>query len=90
MSKRQGSTSCRFLIQRGQIMDNAAILTQAMFQMIREHYGSRLTPEQLEEIRQGIEANVQLGLALARVPLANRDEPFTVFTPYRAPGGEVS
>jgi hypothetical protein len=59
-------------------------MTNALFTIIQEQYGERLTPEQLAEVRKGIEANVKIAETLSQFPLRNGDEPFSVFTPYRA------
>jgi hypothetical protein len=52
--------------------------------LVRHRYGTRLTAAQLEALRQGIEAIVDLAAAVRAVPLTNADEPLAPFTPFRA------
>ena len=56
------------------------------FKMVKGLYGDRLDDEQLEGVRQGIEGIVAASQALRAVRLENGDEPYSVFTPYRAEG----
>ena len=56
------------------------------FKMVKGLYGDRLDDEQLEGVRQGIEGIVAASQALRAVKLENGDEPYSVFTPYRAEG----
>ncbi len=65
-------------------MENTDIMAKALFSMIQEQYGSRLTAEQLTEIYKAIEANAKIAHTLAQVNLTNGDEPFSLFIPYRA------
>jgi hypothetical protein len=60
--------------------------TKAMLDLILQQYGTRLTPTELEEVRQGVEGLAQLTAVLRQVPLANSDEPLAVFVPYRQEG----
>ena len=46
-----------------------------LFALVRERYGSRLTPEQLEAVRQGVTTIVEEARALRAVPLRNSDAP---------------
>jgi hypothetical protein len=55
-----------------------------LFALVRERYGGRLSPEELEAVRKGVEAIVQSARALRAVRLANADEPGQPFAPYRA------
>ena len=55
----------------------------ALFALVANRYGGRLTTEQLDEIRKMIEAQVEMARALRAVKLTNADEPFQPFTPYR-------
>jgi hypothetical protein len=57
---------------------------ERLFALVRERYGDRLTPAQLDEVRKGVEGAVQAARALRAVRLENRDEPFPPFVPYRA------
>jgi hypothetical protein len=56
--------------------------SESLVQIIRQKYGSRLNDAELEEVRQGIEGIMQAAAALRAVPLANSDEPVTVFSLY--------
>ena len=55
-----------------------------LFALVRERYGDRLTPAQLDEVCKGVEGIVQAARALRAVRLGNADEPFQPFIPYRA------
>lgn len=50
---------------------------------IRQRYGDRLTPAELEEVKQGVAGIIAAAAALRKVELDNRDEPFSLFVPYR-------
>ena len=56
---------------------------RVLFNMVRDRYGDRLDPEELEGVRKGVEAVVEAAEALRSVKLENSDEPFSVFKPYR-------
>ena len=60
------------------------IEVERRFALVRERYGDRLTPAQLDEVRKGVEGIVQTARALRAVRLGNADEPFQPFIPYRA------
>ncbi len=55
---------------------------QALFQMVRGRYGDRLDADQLDEVREGVDAIVEAAQALRSVKLSNGDEPMSVFAPY--------
>ena len=57
---------------------------EALLSIVRARYGERLTPEQIEGVRQSIEASVTAARALRAVRLDNADEPAAPFVPYRA------
>jgi hypothetical protein len=57
---------------------------ERLFALVRERYGDRLTPVQLDEVRKGVEGAVLAARALRAVKLENADEPFPPFAPYRA------
>lgn len=57
-----------------------------MFNAVKQRYGDRLSPEELEEVRKGVEGVVKAAGALRSVTLDNGAEPFSVFTPYRREG----
>jgi hypothetical protein len=54
------------------------------FALVRHRYGDRLTPEQLEGVRQAVEAIVEQVAALRAVRRTNSDEPLHRFIPFRA------
>ena len=49
--------------------------TDLLFALVRERHGSRLMPEQLEAVRQGVAAIVEETRALRAVSLRNADGP---------------
>ena len=55
-----------------------------LFDLVRERYGSALSPEELEHVRTGVERLVEAADAMRSVPLSNADEPLATFVPYRA------
>jgi hypothetical protein len=55
----------------------------ALFEIVRHRYGDRLAPEQLDELRKIVEAQVEAARALRAVRLTNADEPMQPFAPYR-------
>jgi hypothetical protein len=59
---------------------------ETMMDLIIQRYGARLTPTELEAVRQGVAGLTQVSAALRQVQLANSDEPFAVFVPYRQEG----
>ena len=65
-------------------MPDPAGEVESLLAIVRSHYGDRLTPEQLESVRQGIEGIVAAARALRSVRLENSDEPLQPFVPYRA------
>jgi hypothetical protein len=54
-----------------------------LFALIKDRYGARLTPAQLDEVRRGVEAIVNGARALRAVRLGNADEPMQPFAPFR-------
>ncbi len=58
--------------------------TDALFEIVRQRYGDRLTREQLDELRKIVQAQVEAARALRAVTLTNADEPMQPFAPYRA------
>lgn len=56
----------------------------ALFEIVRQRYGDRLTPEQLDEVRKIVQAQVETARALRATRLTNADEPMQPFAPYRA------
>ena len=57
---------------------------EALFALVRERYGDRLTLEQLDGVKKGVEGIVKAGRALRAVRLENSDAPMQPFVPYRA------
>lgn len=55
----------------------------ALFELVRGRYGDRLTPEQQDEVRGIVRAQVEAARALRAVRLTNADEPMQPFAPYR-------
>jgi len=62
----------------------ASAEAERLFALVRDRHGDRLTPEQLDGVRKGIEGVVQAARALRAVRLDNSDEPMQPFVPYRA------
>ena len=60
--------------------------SQHLYEMLKQRYGDRLNPEQLEEVKKGVETIQQAADKLRAVKLDNSDEPFSVFVPYRKRG----
>ena len=56
----------------------------ALFEIVRQRYGDRLTPEQLDELSRIVQAQVEAARALRSIRLTNVDEPMQPFAPYRA------
>ena len=54
-----------------------------LFEMVKDRYGDRLTAEELEEVRKGVEGIVEATRALRSVKLGNGTEPFSIFKPYK-------
>lgn len=52
--------------------------------LIKTRYGDRLTPEQMDGVRLGVQGVVEAVTALRAVRLANADEPHPPFSPVRA------
>ena len=58
--------------------------TDALFEIVRQRYGDRLTPQQTDELRKIVRAQVDAARTLRAVRLTNADEPMQPFVPYRA------
>ena len=56
----------------------------ALFEIVCQRYGDRLSPEQQDEVRKIVRAQVEAARALRAVRLTNADEPMQPFAPYRA------
>jgi len=64
-------------------MDSEA---ETMFSLVKERYGDRISPDELEEVRKAVERIVESSQDLRELELGNGDEPFNVFKPYRREG----
>jgi hypothetical protein len=58
----------------------------ALFALVANRHGSRLTSEQLDEIKKMVEGQVEMARALRAIRLTNADEPFQHFAAYRSDG----
>ena len=54
---------------------------ELLFSLVRDRYGDRLTPEQLEAVRTGVVAMVEAARTLRAVPLDNADGPLLPVLP---------
>lgn len=57
--------------------------SEFLFELVKTRYGERLTADELEEVRKGVERISETAEALRAVKLGNWDEPFSVFIPFR-------
>ncbi len=57
--------------------------SEFLFELVKTRYDERLTPEELEEVRKGVERISETAEALRAVKLGNGDEPFSAFIPFR-------
>ena len=55
----------------------------ALFEIVRQRYGDRLTPSLMDEARKIVRAQLEAGRALRAMRLTNADEPMQPFAPYR-------
>src|SRR5262245_55485152 len=62
--------------------------TEALFEIVRQRYAARLTPEQLDELRKIVDGQVKAARAVRAVRLTNADEPFQRFEPLTLPSPE--
>jgi hypothetical protein len=54
-------------------------VAETLAEVVRHRWGSHFGPEDLEEIRKGIEGNLRAAERLRAVKLRNADEPVTAF-----------
>jgi len=54
-----------------------------LFEIIKARYGDRVTADELEEMRRGLDAILDSAKAIRAVKLENGDEPYQFFKPYR-------
>ena len=59
---------------------------EALQHLVRQRYQHHLTNEQADAVAKGVEAVAEMLAELRAVPLANHEEPFTSFLPYRQEG----
>ena len=57
-----------------------------LFDVVKQRYGHRLAPDELEEVRKDVEAVAEAAEAVGAVKLGDGDGPFLVFAPYRKEG----
>jgi hypothetical protein len=57
------------------VAESGASEADLLFALVRERYGTRLTPEELEAVRAGVSAVVDGARALRSVRLDNADGP---------------
>jgi hypothetical protein len=65
------------------MIDESPKESEFLFDMVRDRYGNRLSAEELEEVRKGVEGIVKAAEALRGVKLGNCTGPFSIFKPYR-------
>ena len=58
-------------------------IADMLFEIVKAKYGDRLTHEQLEEVRKGVDGVEDLAQELRKVRLNNAVEPYATFQPYR-------
>jgi hypothetical protein len=56
---------------------------ETLFALVRQRYGDRLTPAELDALRQGLAGILAGARAVRAVRLSNADEPWPPFAPYR-------
>ena len=64
-------------------MNNPKIEKEHMFNRIKLLYGDRLNDEQLESVKENIDTVLKNLEQIRTIQLENKDEPYTVFQPYR-------
>jgi len=55
----------------------------ALQELVRQRYRQHLTTEQSEAVEKGVNAVAEMLAKLRGISLANHEEPFTSFIPYR-------
>ncbi len=60
-----------------------------LFELVRRRYGGRLSSEELEEVKRGVERILELSAEMRSVKLNNWDEPPLIFRPYRGDGEDA-
>jgi hypothetical protein len=54
---------------------------EILLSLVETRYGDRVTPEELEEIRKGLDAILESAKAMHAIKLENGDEPYQFFKP---------
>jgi hypothetical protein len=65
------------------MVDESPKEAEHLFKMVKDRYGDRLSAEELEEVRKGVEGIAKAAESLRAVKLENGDEPFSIFKPYK-------
>ena len=65
------------------MVDKSSKEAEFLFEMVRGRYGDRLSAEEIEEVRKGVEGIAKAAEALRSVKLGNGTEPFSIFKPYK-------
>ena len=63
--------------------DTRNMETERLIQIVKDRYGSRLTFEELEEVRKVLSANLEGATALRAIKLEMSDEPYPFFKPHK-------
>ena len=56
--------------------------SEILFNIVKEKYGYVLNDMQLKAVKESVDELVKNAEALRKIKLDDRDEPFSVFTPY--------
>ncbi|HUS77197.1 MAG TPA: hypothetical protein VM050_00835 [Patescibacteria group bacterium] len=56
---------------------------ELLFEIVKHHYGDKIEPDELEEVRKGVERVIENAEKLRAIKLQNGNEPFSIFRPYR-------
>ena len=56
--------------------------SELLFNIVKEKYGYILNDMQLKAVKESVDELVKNAEALRKIKLDDRDEPFSVFTPY--------
>jgi hypothetical protein len=59
---------------------------ERLIQMVKDRYGSRLTFEELEEVKNVLSTNLEGAAALRAIKLDMSDEPYPFFKPHKEDG----
>ncbi|MBI2525217.1 MAG: hypothetical protein HYV93_04475 [Candidatus Rokubacteria bacterium] len=67
-----------------ELAGSEAAEVDALFALVRQRYGERMTADELAAVREGVEGIVKNARALRAVRLQASDEPLQPFVPFRA------